>query len=265
VPSEKRIRQRERRNEKVAVEQLRSRRNRRIRTAVGAVVVAGIVVGFIALLSGSSKPKKAATPTTTTIATVTSATKPTCPPTGGTKKRYVEFTAAPPVCIATTGVYDAKFVTDAGSFTVELPAASSLAGVNDFVFLARHLFYSGTIFHRVIPGFVVQGGSPNGTGSGSPGYSFTGNTPPKSCTAKKDCYATGDVALANSGSPSSDGSQFFIILPGGADQLQPLYTTIGKVTSGMSVVEAIGADGSTSGTPKVTHHLKSVTITEVSA
>jgi peptidyl-prolyl cis-trans isomerase B (cyclophilin B) len=273
VPSEKRQRQRERHQQKIAVEQTRSRRNRRIRNLIGAVIVAGVVIGVIAIFFNGSPKKPAATSSTTTSSTSTTssttttvpvAVAPVCPPAGGSKVRVIRFTKAPPTCISPTGVYDATFQTNIGSFTVRMHAASSLAGVNDIVFLARYHFYDGTIFHRVIPDFVVQGGDPTGTGAGGPGYAFTGNTPAASCTAKKDCYATGDVALANSGSPSSDGSQFFVILPGGAGQLSDLYTTVGHVTSGMNVVDKIGADGQASGTPKVVHTLKSVTITQVS-
>ncbi len=270
MPSEKRQRQRERHQQKVAIEQIRSRRNRRIRTGLGALFVAGLVVLLVALLSGgSSKKSTVATATTTTAPTTTTTTAvaavaPTCPPVGGSAKRVTAFTHAPGMCISPTAVFDAKFVTDVGTFTVEMHAASAPLGVNDVVFLARYHFYDGTVFHRVIPGFVIQGGDPTGTGTGGPGYSFTGNTPPKSCVAAKDCYATGDVALANSGDPSSDGSQFFVVLPGGASALSDNYTTVGKVTSGLSVVEAIGADGTSSGTPKVKHTLISVTITPIS-
>jgi cyclophilin family peptidyl-prolyl cis-trans isomerase len=265
VPSQKRQRQRERHQQKIAVEQIRSRRNRRIRNALGALVVAGIVIAVIAIFfNGSPKKPAASSSTTSTTTTVPVAIAPTCPPTTGSKARVVRFTKAPPTCISPTGIYDASFRTDVGTFTIQMHAASSPAAVNDVVFLARYHFYDGTIFHRVIPGFVIQGGDPTGTGTGGPGYSFTGNTPPATCTAKKDCYATGDVAMANSGSPTSDGSQFFVILPGGAGQLSDLYTTVGHVTSGMAVVEKIGADGRSSGTPAVVHTLKSVTITQVS-
>ncbi len=254
---------------------VREKRNRRIRTVVGALVVAGIVVGVIALVSGGSKKSTVAAATTTTVASTSTTTTtvpvaakgvaPVCPPATGSTTRVTAFTHAPPTCVPANAVYDATFRTDVGSFTVEMHVASSPVAVNNFVFLARYRFYNGTVFHRVIPSFVVQGGDPTGTGTGGPGYSFTGNTPPKSCTAAHSCYVTGSVAMANSGTPSSDGSQFFVVLPGGASDLSDNYTTIGQVTSGMSVVERIGADGSSSGTPKVLHHLISVTITEVTA
>ena len=152
---------------------------------------------------------------------------------------------------------------------VRMPAAASFAAVNNFVFLARWQYFNGTFFHRVIPGFVVQGGDPTGTGSGGPhgfpGYEYTGNTPPASCTKKPDqaaCYQPGDLALANSAGPTTDSSQFFFVLPGGQTTLngEPNYTIFGKVVSGLSVMEKIGSYGSSSGTPTVKVYLLSVTV-----
>lgn len=261
------------------------------RGLIGLVVV-GAVLALVFGLSGSSSPARSATGSTTTTApsssssTSTSSTlpgtpttapvshtavAPVCPPAtpAGAAKRVIAFTKAPPTCISATGVYDATVKTDVGTFVVRLPAASSPAAVNNFVFLARYHFFDGTIFHRVIKGFVVQGGDPTGTGSGGPGYSFKGNTPPASCKVKKDCYPVGGIAMANSSGPSTNGSQFFLILPGGQSVLdtEPNYTLFGQVVQGMSVVERIGADGapatSQTGTPAVVHHIVSVTISQV--
>ncbi|MDA8297875.1 MAG: peptidylprolyl isomerase [Actinomycetota bacterium] len=281
MPSEKRARQRALRDLKVAAEQQRVRRRKGLRRGLIALVVAGAIVGIVFGVTSSSGPKTpAAAKHTTTSAPVTSSTQatpttapvshtavaPTCPPASGASKRVIAFTKAPPTCIAANGVYDAKVVTDVGTFVIRMDAAASPAAVNNFVFLARYHFFNGVDFHRVIPGFVVQGGDPTGTGTGGPGYSFTGNTPPKSCTAKADCYPVWGVALANSSGPSTDGSQFFIVLPGGQKTLdqEPNYTLFGKVVSGTAVVAKIGADGSSGGTPKVLHYMKSVTISQVS-
>jgi len=190
------------------------------------------------------------------------------------------FKTAPPPCIAATSVWDATFKTSLGDIVVQMPAASSFKAVNNFVFLARYQYYNGTFFHRVIPGFVVQGGDPTGTGTGGatgaglmkygyPGYQFTGNTPPASCKTKPTqagCYVPGDLALANSAGPSTDSSQFFFVLPGGQTTLngEPNYTNFGHVISGMNVVEKIGADGSSSGTPNVKVYLLSVTMKQIS-
>jgi cyclophilin family peptidyl-prolyl cis-trans isomerase len=135
----------------------------------------------------------------------------------------------------------------------------------------------------VIPGFAVQGGDPTGTGAGGavaggksgkaeyglPGYAFTGNTPPASCATKPTqaaCYQPYDLVMANKGTATSDGSQFFFVLPGGQTQLSPLYTIFGKVTSGTNVVDKIGALGGPgpNGTPKVKVYLLSVTMKQIS-
>ncbi len=286
MPSEKRARQRAYREQKRAVEARRKRRRRQLRTAGAAAIVVAVVVVLIVLLSNNPKPKKAvasgkpsvttstvagaaghAPPTTAAVSSTPVA--PVCPPTGpaGAAKRVIHFTAAPPMCISATGVYDATVVTDAGTFVMRMPAAASPAAVNNFVFLARYHYFDGVVFHRVIPGFVVQGGDPTGTGSGGPGYSFTGNTPPKSCTAKANCYPVYSVAMANSSGPSTNGSQFFVVLPGGQTTLdqEPNYTLFGQVVKGTGVVAKIGADGSASGTPKVKHWMEKVTIAEAGA
>ena len=283
MPSEKRARQRALRDQKLAVQERHNRRARNTRRSITLVIVVGVIIALVALLSGGGTKKPSATkPTTTTSTTSTTtlttlpvsktAIAPVCPPAtaAGAAKRVIAFNKAPPMCIAANSVFNATVVTDVGSFVIRLTTATSPVAVNNFVFLARYHFYNGIIFHRVIPGFMIQGGDPTGTGSGGAGYQFTGNTPPQSCTAKSDCYATGDVALANNGEPTSDGSQFFIIVPGGAPKLSPLYTVIGTVTTGMNVVEKIAADGNSVAAdngvpPKVTHHMISVTVQQISA
>jgi cyclophilin family peptidyl-prolyl cis-trans isomerase len=158
-----------------------------------------------------------------------------------------------------------------------MKAADSFVAVNNFVFLARYHYYNGTVFHRVIQGFVVQGGDPTGLGTGGPnglpGYEYKGNAPPASCKTKPSqaaCYQPGDLALANSSGPSTDGSQFFFVLPGGQNGLNPnpTYTILGKVTLGMKVVEKIGALGApptdTAGTPTVKVYLLNVTVKQIS-
>ncbi|MHB1972661.1 MAG: peptidylprolyl isomerase, partial [Acidimicrobiales bacterium] len=288
MPSDKRARQRAMRELKLAEQERKRKRSSSLRKGAGAVVVVAVVVGLVVLLSSGGSPKKkttAASATTGTSAsapasTTTSSTvpgtpatapvshtavAPVCPPAtpAGAAKRLIAFTKAPPTCISPTGVYDATVATNAGTFVVRMDAKASLAAVNNFVFLARYHYFDLTVFHRVIPGFVVQGGDPTGTGAGGPGYSFTGNTPPPSCKAKADCYPVGGVAMANSSGPSTNGSQFFVILPGCQTTLdqEPNYTLFGRVVSGMPVVEKIGAAGSSSGTPKVLYHIVKVTIT----
>jgi len=298
VPSDKRARQRAAREQKQAVIEKDRKRRRNTRRGIGAVLVAAVVVLIVFLVSGSTN--KSATTTTTTSTSTTVATSsstsstvppttfatpttqaltstpvaPTCPPVSGSSTRVVWFTKAPPPCIPATSTWAATFSTNLGNIVVKMPAAASFAAVNNFVFLALYQYFNGTYFHRVIPGFVVQGGDPTGLGTGGPhgypGYSFTGNTPPASCKTnpkQSTCYQPFDLALANSTGPSTDGSQFFFVLPGGQTVLngEPNYTIFGKVVTGMSVVEKIAAYGSGTGIPKVNVYILGVSVKQTSS
>lgn len=256
MPSEKRQRIRENRAKKVqaqaSIKRKGANKRRLAYMAVGAVVA--IVAIYFASKSSSSKsaaPPKSASAVTTT--TKVNAIAPVCPPAAGSAKREIAFTKAPPMCINTSKTYTAVVKTDVGTFDVALNAKEAPKTVNNFVFLARYHFYDGITFHRVIPSFVVQGGDPTGTGAGGPGYTFADELP------KSGSYKLGSVAMANSG-PNTNGSQFFIVVGSQGEQLPPKYSLFGQVTSGMSVVQKIAADGSTSGTPKVVHKMISVTI-----
>jgi cyclophilin family peptidyl-prolyl cis-trans isomerase len=128
--------------------------------------------------------------------------------------------------------------------------------VNNFVFLARYHYFDGIDFHRVIPGFVLQGGDPKGTGSGGPGYRFADELP------KPGRYELGSLAMANAG-PNTNGSQFFIISGPAGQKLPPLYSLFGKVIGGLDVVKAIDAVGTpVAGKPKERVTIESVTVTE---
>jgi cyclophilin family peptidyl-prolyl cis-trans isomerase len=127
--------------------------------------------------------------------------------------------------------YAATIETSAGSMTADLFVAEAPRTVNNFVFLAREGFYEGVIFHRVISGFMIQGGDPTGTGSGGPGYRFADEM----VTRK---YLRGTLAMANAG-PNTNGSQFFVMH---ADYgLPPNYTIFGKLNAGEAVVDAIAS------------------------
>jgi cyclophilin family peptidyl-prolyl cis-trans isomerase len=125
--------------------------------------------------------------------------------------------------------YSATIETSAGTMTADLFADEAPNTVNNFVTLARDGFYEGVIFHRVIPGFMIQGGDPTGRGTGGPGYRF--NDEPV-----KRPYLRGTLAMANAG-PNTNGSQFFVMHADYA--LPPNYTIFGKLTAGESVVDAI--------------------------
>jgi len=142
------------------------------------------------------------------------------------------YDSAPDLTIDLDSDYGATLHTSLGDIAVEfLPADAPLA-VNNFLFLAGEGFYDGVIFHRVIPGFMIQGGDPTGTGRGGPGYRFRDELdgPGK--------YEQGTMAMANSG-PNTNGSQFFIMHK--AYALPHNYTIFGKVTKGVEVVDAIAA------------------------
>jgi len=128
--------------------------------------------------------------------------------------------------------YSARFVTERGAFDVELFAADAPLTVENFVNLARARFYDDTTFHRVIPGFMAQGGDPTGTGRGGPGYQFRDEL---SSTRRHD--AAGVLSMANAG-PNTNGSQFFITF-GPTSHLDGKHTVFGRVTDGMDVVTSI--------------------------
>ena len=261
MPSEKRQRIRENQAKKAQAEAAMKRRSKTRRRIIYIVVGALIALTAIYFVSrgssSSSSAPKTKTPTaSTTTTTATKAIAPVCPPAAGSATREIAFTKAPPMCINPSASYTAIVKTDVGTFDIALDAKAAPKTVNNFVFLARYHFYDGVTFHRVIPGFVVQGGDPTGTGSGGPGYTIPDELP------KAGAYKIGSVAMANTGQPNSGGSQFFIVVGTQGEQLPPSYSLFGQVTSGMSVVQKIAADGGASpnGTPKVVHKMISVTI-----
>jgi peptidyl-prolyl cis-trans isomerase B (cyclophilin B) len=149
--------------------------------------------------------------------------------------------------------------TSCGSFTIELDTKDSPKTANSFAFLAEQGFYDGTTFHRVIPGFVIQGGDPLGTGQGGPGYSVT-EAPPQDTT-----YETGLVAMAKTEvePPGTSGSQFFVVVAPADAGLPPDYAVLGKVSDGMETVDAIaglGDPADPAGTPTQTVTIDKVTV-----
>ncbi len=136
------------------------------------------------------------------------------------------------MAIDTDKKYAATFETPRGSIVVDLFPKDAPNTVNNFVFLAREGFYDGTVFHRVLPDFMIQGGDPTGTGRGGPGYKFedeTKNNPNK--------HKVGSLSMANAG-PNTNGSQFFITHVA-TDWLNGKHTVFGEVRSGQDVVDAV--------------------------
>ena len=180
---------------------------------------------------------------------------PTPPNADGSSAQQREFDAEPPMVIDTDKRYVATMVTSHGTLVIALDPLAAPRTVNSFVFLARYHYYDGIVFHRIIPGFVLQGGDPTGSGSGGPGYRFADELPPAGR------YKVGSLAMANAG-PDTNGSQFFVISGPDGVRLPPLYSLFGEVVSGLDVVEKIDALGSRSGSPKERVLIESVTVEE---
>lgn len=149
-----------------------------------------------------------------------------------TRKTYTQ-----PQQVLQDGVnYTAKIKTNMGDIEIDLLEKETPIAVNNFIFLAKENFFNGIIFHRVVKGFVIQGGDPIGTGTGGPGYTFQDEV-------NKRKYTKYSVGMANSG-PNSNGSQFFIVTgtiqEGNLDALNSgQYTLFGEVKSGKDIVDAI--------------------------
>ena len=145
-----------------------------------------------------------------------------------------EYPSPPSMTIDPNKQYSATFKTARGEIVCDLFARDAPKTVNNFVFLAREKFYDGTVFHRVIDNFMIQGGDPTGTGRGGPGYQFEDevkNNPHK--------HQVGSLSMANAG-PNTNGSQFFITHIA-TDWLNGKHTVFGQVRSGQDVVNAIQA------------------------
>ena len=127
--------------------------------------------------------------------------------------------------------YEVTFATDKGDIVAVLDPALAPQTVNEFVSKARDGFYDGLTFHRVVPEFVIQGGDPDGTGRGGPGYQFPDEP-------VKGEYTLGALAMANAG-PNTNGSQFFICIDDCTRKLDKLYNLFGHVTSGIEIAQSI--------------------------
>jgi peptidyl-prolyl cis-trans isomerase B (cyclophilin B) len=134
--------------------------------------------------------------------------------------------------------YRVVMKTSEGRFTITLDQKTSPHVAASFAALVRKRYFDGTIFHRIVPGFLIQGGDPTGTGHGFPGYTVVDKPP---ATTK---YTAGLVAMAKTGAqrPGTSGSQFFIVTEGDLG-LPPIYAVLGRVTAGMPVVQKIGKLG----------------------
>ena len=168
------------------------------------------------------------------------------------KKKYDK---PPEMKIDPAKTYVATIDTDAGKMVAELDPKIAPQTVNSFVFLAREGFYEGTIFHRVIPGFMIQGGDPTGTGEGGPGYSLKAEF-------NDTKHDRGVLSMARTADPDSAGSQFFV-MHARAPHLDNKYTAFGKVTKGLEVIDKIvDAARDANDRPEKPVKIKKITIEE---
>ncbi len=180
--------------------------------------------------AGEAPPAETAPAAQADSGPCSSADAPAPRPDGGEEKPASELDPAK--------AYAVEMTTNCGAFTVTLDQETSPKAAASFASLARKGFFDGTVFHRIVPGFVIQGGDPTATGTGGPGYS-TVDEPPADAT-----YTKGVVAMAKTAqeAPGTAGSQFYVVT--GADAgLPPEYAVLGKVTKGLEVTEAIGQLG----------------------
>ncbi|HEX3089084.1 MAG TPA: peptidylprolyl isomerase [Ilumatobacteraceae bacterium] len=171
----------------------------------------------------------------------------------GSAPRKQKFDSPHEMGIDPSKRYTATMETSMGTLVIALDAINAPQTVNNFVSLAAQHYYDGVVFHRIINGFMCQGGDPTGTGRGGPGYKF--NDEPV-----KQKYQIGSVAMANAG-PNTNGSQFFLISGPSGVGLPPQYNHFGQVVKGLEIVDAMQrVDTDHSDRPKTDVVINSVTI-----
>ncbi|HEX8771435.1 MAG TPA: peptidylprolyl isomerase [Acidimicrobiales bacterium] len=243
MPAPKRQRQRSSRARQAAAIAAHRRSTRRRAIAVALFLIILLVLGVAAVVSGGggdeAKPVKAAGP---------------CPQANPPARTYP---TPPPMSIDPAKTYTAEIKTNKGTMVATLDPARAPTTVNNFVFLANNHFFDCLGFHRVVPGFVLQGGDPAGDGTGGPGYKLKDELP------QAGEYKVGSVAMANSG-PDTNGSQFFVVSGPQGVALPPKYSLFGQVDQGLDVVSQIDALGTPNApnTPREPVTIESVTIKE---
>jgi len=197
--------------------------------AILLIIVLALVGWIVIKPKLSTPPVPVASPTSTPTPVPLSTNQENSPmPSANSEVKGTKTFKQAQQVIKTGKSYTAILHTTAGDITIQLSPDTPIT-TNNFVFLAQQKFYDGVIFHRVIPGFMIQGGDPTGTGMGDPGYKFAD----EKFTGE---YKRGTVAMANSG-PNTNGSQFFIMHADYA--LPPNYVIFGMTTSGLDVVDKI--------------------------
>ncbi len=146
---------------------------------------------------------------------------------------YPMWDSAPQMVIDPAKTYIATIETNRGDIVIQLAASTAPVTVNNFVCLSRAGYYDVTVFHRIIQGFMVQGGDPTGTGTGDPGYQINDELP-----QGETPYARGTIAMANAG-PNTNGSQFFIVHQDQPANFPKSYSVFGQVTTGIEVLDTL--------------------------
>ena len=219
---------------------------------------AGLLVLSLALLlaacggNGGGDDGDAAGTTTTTTSTASG-----CESVDAPAPRDAPSLTAPKGTLDPGKTWSLTFETSCGDFTVELDPSLAPEATNSLVFLAREGYFDDTVFHRIVPGFVIQGGDPTQTGAGGPGYA-TLDVPPGAAR-----YTKGTVAMAKSGlePAGTAGSQFFVVTAEGVN-LPAEYAIVGNVSQGMDVVERIGELGDAEEKPTQPVVVRTVTVSE---
>lgn len=252
--SKARERQLRRLAERRASDRARSRRRRVLAlAAAGFLLIGGTAGGLVAVLSGGSDEVEEPNDEPSV------APSPEAAACGGELLEFTEerpmYDKAPEMQIDPNKDYRAIMETSCGRIVLELFASQAPQTVNSFVTLSRDGFYDGLTFHRLVPGFVIQGGDPQGTGVGGPGYQFEDEI-----VDELTFDEPGLLAMANSG-PDTNGSQFFITLDKPA-HLNGLHTIFGRVVEGMDVVETISTLETIQEQPTEIVYIESIRIEE---
>ena len=223
-----------------AAERKRRRRQRLLAGGLGILLILALVAGLSTVFLGdegepvrarATPPSPQASPSPTTAA----GPGPDCGYKQNAEPSGERGAVEPPKFTIDAGKpLQAVVSTSMGSFTIELLPKEAPCTVNSFAYLARQKFFDGLTFHRIVEGFVIQGGDPAGTGQGGPGYSFNDEL-------DNDLkYEIGTVAMANSG-PNTNGSQFFVVAGQQGTTLPKQYTIFGRVIDGLDVVKKINS------------------------
>ena len=189
---------------------------------VVSIVLMMVMLGLLGVACGSSTPEPVPTPSPAPSPAPAPAPEPVAKP--------KQYDSPPEMMIDTGKQYIATIETEKGNLVLELFAADVPVTVNNFVFLSREGFYNGTTFHRIIPGFMVQGGDPTGTGRGSAGYRFDDEF-------SEHKHEAGTLSMANSGA-NTNGSQFFITFTPQSG-LNGKHSVFGQMIEGMDVLKSL--------------------------